>query len=114
VGYTRSDRKLLSELAKKFAGIGVMKDPLILKNYILLRKNYIQKIQINMKTSSHTTKNFLGALVKSGIISILDLNERIIFSSYDISYAFSLCHRKLLDNEKRKLLNTVPFLMDSG
>lgn len=70
---------------------------LFLRTEVLLGKSGIHNLRAAFtKNPDHYDvifsyyKDFLGALVESGVISILDLNERITFSSFDISYTFCL------------------------
>ncbi len=60
---------------------------LYLRTEVLLGKSGIQNLRANFTENPHQYevifsyyKDFLGALVERGVISVLDLNERITFS----------------------------------
>jgi len=68
-----------------------------LRTEVLLGKSGIQDLRANFTKNPcqyevifSYYKDFLGILAESGVISILDLNERITFSSFDISCTFRL------------------------
>lgn len=70
---------------------------LYLRTEVLLGKSGIRNLRANFTKNPDQYevifsyyKNFLGTLVESGIMSILDLNEKITFSSFDISCTFGL------------------------